>query len=274
MKLNSTSTKTVKAAGSYTTVVKSSQQRIYRSWIEMDLPVNPPRIVKKMKGKENALYNSVALSPMMDKDKWQWQRYFKAKNRADACRQFGEWISSVVRKVYFPTVRSKPLNEIAFVDNPNDELFYSSDMDLRSDNFSFMPSEDVVSVVESSNGQLEFNQSPISELQRYSLKRPKNFDSSPYFIIEKNLYEHKKTGYYFVFYGKERYSLLTDDRQRAKSKLKKVLENLRKKLDPFHHEQDVVQRTKNQELKRLVNRLKKSKETKQMNNLISRTKGK
>jgi hypothetical protein len=52
--------------------------------------------------------------------------------------------------------------------------------------------------------------------------------------------------------------------------LPKVLKNLRKKLDPFHHEQDLVQRTKNQELKSLVARLKKSKEKKQSDELIKR----
>jgi hypothetical protein len=251
-------------SGSYTSSVCYSSERIYKAWVEMDVPVTPPIISKKIKGKENQLYNSITLSPMMDKDKWQWVRYFKGNNRADVCKQFNQWLVKTVRKNRYPTVRSKPLNEIAFVENPNDELFYSSDMDLGLDTYSFMPMSDIEKIIESSKGKLEFNDNPSNERQRLSLRRPKGYKSITWIKIEKHLYKHKRTGYYSCFYGKDQHSLLTDDLLRAKEKLKLVLHNLRRKLEPFAHEQNLVQRTKKEELRQLADRLKRYKESKQV----------
>jgi len=251
-------------SGSYTSSDSYGHERVYKAWVEMDVPVEPPIVAKKTKGKGNDLYNSVTLSPMMDKDKWQWVRHFKGSNRADACKQFNQWLVKTVKKFRYPTVRSKPLNEIAFVENPNDELFYSSDMDLKLDTYSFMPMNDVKKIIESSKGKLEFNDNPSKERQRLSLRRPKGYKSTSWIKIEKHLYKHKRTGYYSCFYCKDQHSLLTDDPIRAKEKLTFVLRNLRRKLDPFAHEQNLVQRTKREELRQLADRLKRYKESKQV----------
>lgn len=251
-------------SGSYTSSVNYSSERVYKAWVEMDVPVTPPIVAKKTKGKENELYNNVTLSPMMGKDKWEWVRYFKGTNRSDVCKQFNQWLVKTVKKNRYPTVRSKPLNEIAFVENPNDELFYSSDMNLRLDAYSFMPMSDVERIIESSNGKLEFNENPSKERQRLSLRRPKGYKSTVWIKIDKHLYRHKRTGYYSCFYVKDQHSLLTDDLLRAKEKIKPVLRNLRRNLEPFAHEQNLVQRTKREELMQLADSLKRYKESKQV----------
>jgi hypothetical protein len=127
-----------------------------------------------------------------------------------------------------------------------------------------MPMSDIEKIIESSKGKLEFNDNPSNERQRLSLRRPKGYESITWIKIEKHLYKHKRTGYYSCFYGKDQHSLLTDDLLRAKEKLKLVLHNLRRKLEPFAHEQNLVQRTKKEELRQLADRLKRYKESKQV----------
>ena len=137
-------------------------------------------------------------------------------------------------------------------------------MDLGLDTYSFMPEKDIEKIIESSRGKLEFNKNPSKERQRLSLRRPKGYKSITWIKVENYLYKHKRTGHYSCFYGKQQHSLLTDDPIRAKEKVKLVLHNLRRKLDPFAHEQNLVQRTKREELRQLANRLKKYKESKQV----------